>query len=354
MSSPLEIDGSYGEGGGQILRTALGLAALTGQPFVMTNIRSQRTKPGLMPQHLTGILAMADVCGARVEGAKMGSTDIEFEPGERARPGEYTFDVADVAHGGSAGSVTLLLQSLLVPLALAPGASKLTLKGGTHVAWSPSYDFVVEVLFPVLKRMGITATAKLVSWGFFPKGGGRINVEIEPAESLLPLVLAERGELKLIHGRAVACNLKSHIAVRMINRARNLLSGLGVPVQINPERVKAQSTGAALFLRAEYENVTVGFTALGEPRKPSEKVAEEACAELMEYIETDAPFTPHLSDQLLLPAAFADGRSEIRTSRITSHLMTNAHVIGLFLPDRVRVEGDEGEPGVVVVEGTAP
>jgi len=354
MNSAVEIDGSYGEGGGQILRTALGLSALTGKPFAMSGIRAQRSKPGLMPQHVAGVLAMADVCGAKIDGARIGSTDVDFEPGEQIRPGNYTFDIAEVAHGGSAGSVTLLLQSLLVPLALAPAASKLTLKGGTHVAWSPTCDFVVDVLFPILKRMGINATANLVSWGFFPKGGGRINVEIEPAESLVPLTLSERGELKLVHGRAVACNLKSHIAVRMINRARNVLSGMEVPVQVNPERVKAQSTGAALFLRAEYENVTAGFSALGEPRKPSEKVAEEACAELMEYNETGAPFTPHLADQLLLPAVFADGRSEIRTSRITTHLMTNAHVIGQFLPDRIEIDGAEGRPGLVVVEGASP
>lgn len=353
MNSTVEIDGSYGEGGGQILRTALGLSAVTGKPFTMSSIRAQRSKPGLMPQHLTGVLAVAEVCGANVEGAKLGSTDVQFEPGGQVRPGEYTFDVAEVAHGGSAGSVTLLLQSLLVPLALAPGPSNLTLKGGTHVDWSPTFDFVAEVLFPVLGRMGITARAKLVSWGFFPKGGGRINVEIEPTESIEPLVLSERGELKLIHGRAVACNLKSHIAVRMINRARNFLSGLGVPVQVNPERVKAQSTGAALFLRAEYEHVTAGFSALGEPRKPSEKVAEEACTELVEHDEDGAPLTPHLADQLLLPAAFAPGRSEIRTSRVTKHLLTNAHVIRQFLPVTIDVEGAEGESGVIGVEGAS-
>jgi len=353
MNAAVEIDGSYGEGGGQILRTALGLSALTGKPFAMTEIRAQRSKPGLMPQHLAGVLAMADVCGARVEGAKIASTEIEFEPGGQVKPGDYTFDIAEVSHGGSAGSVTLLLQSLLVPLALAPGASKLTLKGGTHVAWSPTFDFVVDVLIPILSNMGIHATANLVSWGFFPKGGGRINVEIEPTEVIAPLNLTERGELKLIHGRAVACNLKSHVAVGMVNRARNVLSGMDAPAQIDAERVKGQSTGAVLFLRAEYENVTVGFSALGEPRKPSEKVAEEACAELMAHDENGAPFTPHLADQLLLPAALADGRSEIRTSRITKHLLTNAHVIREFLPVTIDVDGSEYEPGTITVKGSS-
>lgn len=354
MDAVIEIDGSYGEGGGQILRTALSLSALTGKPFAMTGVRAGRSKPGLMPQHLAGVLALADVCGARVEGAKIGSTDIQFEPGGEVRPGDYTFDVAEVAHGGSAGSVTLLLQSLLAPLALAPGPSKLALLGGTHVEWSPTFDFVADVLFPVLSRMEIHATATLVAWGFFPKGGGRVNVEVEPAESLAPLTLSERGELKLIHGRAVACNLKSHIAVRMINRARNMLSAMEVPVQINPERVKGQGAGAVLFLRAEYEHVTAGFSALGEPRKPSEKVAEQACSELMEHDENGAPVTPHLADQLLVPAAVAGGRSEIRTSRVTRHLLTNAHVVRQFLPATVDIEGAEGEPGVIAVEGAPP
>jgi RNA 3'-terminal phosphate cyclase (ATP) len=354
MNRTVEIDGSYGEGGGQILRTALSLSALTGTPFDMTGIRAARSKPGLMPQHLAGVLAMADVCSARVEGGKIASTEIAFEPGGHAKPGEYTVDVAEVAHGGSAGSVTLLLQSLLVPLALAPGTSKLSLMGGTHVAWSPTVDFVVEVLLPVLSRMGVKATVELVSWGFFPKGGGRITVEIQPTEALEPLILTERGELKLIHGRAVVCNLKSHIAVRMINRARNLLSAMEVPAQIEPERVKGKSAGAVLFLRAEYEEVTAGFSALGEPRKPSDKVAEEACEELIAHDENGAPCPPQLADQLLLPAAVAGGRSEIRTSRITNHLMTNAHVIRQFLPARIEIDGAEGEPGVIVVEGSSP
>jgi RNA 3'-terminal phosphate cyclase (ATP) len=353
MNPAVEIDGSYGEGGGQILRTALALSALTGRPFSIKEIRAQRSKPGLMPQHLAGVMAMADVCDARVEGGKIASTEVEFEPGGPVKPGDYTFDVAEVAHGGSAGSVTLLLQSLLVPLALAPGASKLTLKGGTHVEWSPPFDFVVDVLFPVLSKMGIDASATLVSWGFFPKGGGRINVEIQPTDAIAPLTDAERGELKLIHGRAVACNLKSHIAVRMINRARNVLSELDTPTQVNPERVKGQSAGAVLFLRAEYENVTAGFSALGEPRKPSEKVAEEACADLMAHDATGAPFTPQLADQLLLPAAMAAGRSEIRTSRVTRHLLTNAHVIRQFLPVTIDVDGSVDEPGAITVEGAS-
>ncbi len=352
MSEKVEIDGSYGEAGGQVLRTALSLSALTGRPTVIESVRAGRSKPGLMPQHLTGVLAMADICGAKFDGARLGSTEVEFEPGGAVRPGEYTFDIAGATHGGSAGSVTLLLQSLLLPLALSPGPSSLTLMGGTHVAWSPTFEFMTGVLFPILSRMGLNATARLVSWGFYPKGGGRINVDIEPVETLAPVTLIERGELKLIHGRAIACNLKSHIAVRMINRSRNILTALEVPVKIDPERVKAKSAGAVLFIAAEYEHLTAGFSAMGEPHKPSERVAEEACGDLVEHHENGSPCPARLADQLLLPAALANGRSEIHTSRITTHLLTNAHVIEQFLPVKIEIDGDENRPGVIVVDNT--
>jgi RNA 3'-terminal phosphate cyclase (ATP) len=354
MDSHVEIDGSYGEGGGQVLRTAISLSALTRKPVRVTDVRAGRSKPGLAPQHLTGVRALAEACRAEVEGAEIGSTDVVFEPTAEIRPGDYTFDVAEAAHGGSAGSVSLILQSLLLPLALAQTPSKLTIKGGTHVPWSPPYDFIADVYLPILSRMGVNASARQVSWGFFPAGGGRITVDIEPTKEVAPLSLVERGELKFVHGRAVACNLKSHIAVRMINRARNMLSGLGVPVNITPERVKGKGPGAFFFLRAEYENVTAGFSALGEPRKPSDKVAEEACGEFMEHDETGPPATAQLADQLLLPAAVASGRTEILTSRITKHLMTNAHVIRQFLPVQIDVDGNEGESGTIVVEGSAP
>jgi len=353
METHVEIDGSYGEGGGQILRTALSLSTVTGKSVQITNIRANRSRPGLAPQHLTCVVALSEICDAEVEDAELGSTEVSFRPTVPAKPGNYTFNVADASRGGSAGSVTLILQLLLLPLALSSGPSKLTLKGGTHVPWSPPFDFMTDVYLPLLARMGVNADAKLVSWGFFPAGGGRITVEIEPTQEIAPLNMTERGELKLIYGQAVACKLKSHIAVRMINRARNMLSAVTVPKNINPERVKGQGPGASFFLRAEYDLVTAGFSALGEPRKPSEKVAEEACGEFLEHDENGAPITPQLADQLLLPAALANGRSEIRTSRITPHLLTNAHVIQQFVPAKIEIDGNEGDSGIITVEGPA-
>lgn len=351
MDAIVDIDGSLGEGGGQVVRTALALSVVTGKPLRISKIRSGRSKPGLAAQHVTVVRALAEVCDASVDGDVVGSTEVAFEPASPARPGDYVFDVSDAAKGGSAGSVTLILQALLLPLALAGETSRLTLKGGTHVSWSPPFDFVDVAYLPILGRMGLTASCRLVAWGFYPVGGGRIAVEIQPTASLTPIELTERGELKGIRGRAIACNLPSHIAVRMVNRARNLLTDLEVPIRLDPEKVRGNGPGAAICLAAEYEHVVAGFSALGARGKPAPTVAEEACEALREHDENGAPVTPHLADQLLLPASLASGRTVFRTSRVTQHLLTNADVIREFLPVRIDVEGAEGSSGTVSIDG---
>jgi RNA 3'-terminal phosphate cyclase (ATP) len=351
MDTVVDIDGSVGEGGGQVVRTALALSVLTGKPTRIGEIRAGRSKPGLAPQHLTVVRALAEVCGASVEGARIGSTEVRFEPASPARPGDYVFDVSEAAKGGSAGSVTLVLQALLLPLALSGATSHLTLKGGTHVSWSPPFEFITEAYLPVLGPMGLSASCRLVAWGFYPVGGGRIAVEIRPAAGFAPLELTDRGELKRIRGRAVACNLPSHIPVRMVNRARNLLADLDAPLRLEPERVRGKGPGAAFFLAAEYEGVVAGFSALGARGKPAPDVAEEACAALSDHDENGAPVTPHLADQILLPASLAKGRTVFRTSRITRHLLTNADIIREFLPAHIDVVGSEGSPGEVSIDG---
>jgi len=348
----MEIDGSYGEGGGQVVRTALTLSVLTGKPVCIEKIRAGRRKPGLAPQHLTTVRALAEICDAEVAGAKIGSTVVSFVPRSVPKAGSYAFDVSEAAGGGSAGAVTLILQALLLPLSFAREPSRLTLVGGTHVAWSPPFDFVSDVYLPTLQAMGIHAQCRLVAWGFYPVGGGRIGVEIEPAETLSPIVVPVRGEPERVRGRAVACNLPSHIAVRMANRACGLLAPLDVPCAVTTERARAKGPGAGIFLTVEYAHARAGFSALGERGKPSEAVAEEACRGLVEHDETGAPITAQLADQLLLPCALARGRSEFRVSRVTPHLLTNAHVIGRFaLPVRMDIRGDEGRAGEVIVEG---
>lgn len=361
MQATIDIDGSYGEGGGQVLRTALALSALTGHPTRIQQIRARRRHPGLAPQHLTGVLALAEVCNAEVRGAERRSTEVEFRPRTPPHADDYLFDVAQAARSGSAGSVTLLLQTLLLPLAFADTTSNFVLKGGTHVAWSPPYDYLAHVYLPTLAPMGLAADCRLAAWGFYPAGGGQLDGRVYalarsvdqpgPGGSLTPLVRDERGALKRVWGKAVACNLPAHIPQRMTDRAQSLLSSAGISSAITPQRVGGAGPGAGIFLIAEYEEALAGFSALGQRGKPSEAVAEEACQTLLAFHASGAPVDRHLADQLLLPMALADGSSRFRTAHITQHLLTNAHIIRQFLPVRITIDGDEGGPGNVQVEG---
>jgi len=347
------IDGSTGEGGGQVLRTALTLSVLTGQPVEVHNIRAGRPKPGLRPQHLTAVHAAAAICGARVEGAELDSQALRFAPQGPAQAGRYAFDVAQIAGQGSAGAVGLVLQTVLLPLALADGESHLTLHGGTHVPWAPSVDYLKEVFLPTAARMGIRAEIELVAWGFYPVGGGEVQVRIEGrAGPLAPLRLTERGPLRRVWGFGVAANLPSHIPQRIANRARNVLRGAGLPADVQARRVRSAGPGAAVFLFAEYEGVAAGFAAYGRKGLPSDKVAQAACDELLAHHRTGAPVDPHLADQLVLPAALAQGTSIIVTSAVTGHLLTNLSVVQAFLPVEVEVEGKKGAPGRVTIQGT--
>jgi RNA 3'-terminal phosphate cyclase (ATP) len=360
----IEIDGSYGEGGGQVLRTALTLSVITGQAVHLRLIRAGRRNPGLQPQHLTGVLALAKVCAAELRGAGLKSTEIVFAPQSKPRMGEYEFDVAAVAQGGSAGSVILIAQTLLLPLAFAGGPSHLTLMGGTHVPWSPSFHYLAHVYLPMVARMGLRAEAKLEAWGFYPVGGGRVTVSITPTPDSPPLTgnvptgegpgmealaLLSRGPLNRVWGTGVAANLPAHIPQRIVSRTRNLLAEGGVRAEITPVRERAAGPGAGLFLVAEYEHTLAGFSSIGEKGKPSEQVAEEAALDLLAHHRSGEPVDMHLADQLLLPMALASGRSEFRTCRITQHLLTNAHIIQQFLPVRIEIEGEEHDAGRVVV-----
>ena len=348
----LVIDGSYGEGGGQVLRTALALAILTGQPMCFEHIRAGRRKPGLRPQHLTGVRAAAAVCGARLEGAALGSQMLTFVPGGPPRPGEYIFDVTEAARGGSAGSVGLVLQTVLLPLALAGGESRLTLRGGTHVPWAPSVSYLEHVFLPNLTRMGVRVQVELVRWGFYPAGGGEIQVRIMGREGpLCPILLTGRGELRRVWGTAAVMNLPAHIPQRLAARARNVLAEAGLQAQVEPRRLRGAGPGAGIFLFAECAHATAGFTAYGRKGLPAERVAEAACEELLAHHRSGAPADPHLADQLVLPMALAAGESRVITSRVSQHLLTNVWVVQQFLARELRIEGEPGAPGTLVVMG---
>lgn len=344
----IEIDGAYGEGGGQVLRTALSLSTLTGQGVHIRSVRANRSNPGLAPQHLTAVRALAGICDADVEGAALRSTELTFQPRSHPHAGTYTFNVAEAAEGGSAGSVTLLAQALLLPLLFADGPSTLTLTGGTHVLWSPSFEYLDRVYLPALAQSGSNVDASLSAWGFYPVGQGQITLDISPVERHLHAVtLTMRGALECISGVAVASNLPSHIPQRMTDRARSLLGDLDARFAVQPKRVTGPGPGAGIFLIAEYEHARAGFAGHGKKGKPSETVAEEACEALLAHHRAGAPVDAHLADQLVVPLALAVGRSEFRTAHITDHLRTNTHIITHFIDAEFDVVGT----GSVVVYG---
>lgn len=326
------IDGSYGEGGGQVLRTSLTLAMLGGKAVQIERIRAGRRKPGLAAQHLTAVRAAAAICDATVSGDEMGSQWLRFEPGAGPRPGEYIFDVAKVGGGGSAGAVSLVFQTVFLPLALAPGPTCLILRGGTHVAWSPPFHYLAEVYLPTLASLGVEATPELRRWGFYPVGGGEMVFQINGgAPDVRALTLTDRGQVERVWGTAVVSNLPSHIPQRMANRARNVLAEAGLKAELNAERVRGDGPGAGIFILTEHANgVRAGFTAYGRKGLPSEHVAEAACSDLLRYCRSDAPIDMHLADQLILPLAIGDGVSRFATCRVTEHLRTNIWVVEQF------------------------
>jgi len=340
----LTIDGSYGEGGGQILRTALALSTVMDRPVLIEKIRAGRRNPGLQAQHLAGIKALAEITRAEVEGATIGSISLRFVPTQIAH-GAYRWDV------GTAGAISLVLQAVLVPLAFAPAESHITITGGTHVPWSPPFTYVEQVLLPTLQGMGFRVSLRLGRWGFYPRGGGVVEGTIEPSV-LKPLTLTRRGPLTEIVGLSAVAGLPIGIAERQRQRALARLSSLGVPCRIESISVEAWSPGTVLFLLISCEGGRAGFSSLGEKGKPAERVSDEACDQVLAYLEREGAADPFLADQLLLPMALAPGSSSMTTTRVTEHLLTNQWVVEQFLPGRVGVEGDVGQPGRVTIEGS--
>ncbi|HLB24905.1 MAG TPA: RNA 3'-terminal phosphate cyclase [Nitrospirota bacterium] len=341
------ISGSYGEGGGQILRSSLSLSALLGEPVKILNIRRNRPKPGLRPQHLTSVLAVKELSRGEVTGAEVGSTELAFVPRD-VRPGAYDFDVSRIT--GSAGSVTLILQTILPVLALSHGQSRVTLAGGTHVPWSPPFHFIERCFLPAVGRLGINATVSIERWGFYPKGGGRVVADVTPSAKLVPVDLTSRGRLVGVKLISAAANLPEGIAQRQADAAKGAVAGAGVEPDVEIINAPSPGQGTFVYISAEFENVTLGFSALGERGKRAETVGLEAARDFLGFMEMGACVDERLADQLVLYMALAEGSSRMSVERVTSHLMTNIWVVGQFLPDvHIKVEGEEGSPGIVEV-----
>lgn len=319
----LTLDGSIGEGGGQILRTCLTLSMLTSEPFRIDRIRAGRAKPGLLRQHLTAVKAAAQISGAKVDGAELGSKSLTFIPGE-IRAGDYQFAI------GSAGSTTLVLQTVLPALAMATAASRVTVRGGTHNKGAPPFEFLDRAYLPLLRRIGFKIDARLIRPGYFPAGGGEIMVEIAPATALASLDLEDAGEPKARRIDAVVSALPFDIAEREAALAGRLL---GWPVEAlrAHEETRADGHGNVVMATLEYDQLTEVFTAFGERGVSAEDVAGRLVDEVRAYLAARAPVGPHLADQLLLPMALAGG-GRLITSAPTQHTQTNSQVIAKFLP----------------------
>lgn len=334
-----QIDGSQGEGGGQVLRTSLALACLTQTPIQILNIRARRPKPGLQAQHLQAVRAAGAITRAKVSGDQMGSQSLYFAPGP-VQAGEYAFDI------GTAGATTLVLQTVFLPLCFAESVSHLTITGGTHVPWSPAFPYVEGNWLPCLREMGVNATVTLDRAGFYPRGGGRVRAEVHPGGALTPLQWMERGAPRGVRALSGAANLPGHVKQRQSARLR---AALGKQGTVEIQELSAPSPGSVAVIFAEYENGRGCFVGLGKKGKPAEAVAEEAISGLNKFLASPSTVDEYLADQLLLPLAFATGPSEFTTVEITQHLLTNAAVIEEFGGAEIRIEGALGEFGRVTV-----
>jgi RNA 3'-terminal phosphate cyclase (ATP) len=326
------IDGSEGEGGGQVLRTALGLSIVTGRPFRLANIRAGRKRPGLMRQHLTAVEAACAVGKARCGELGVGATELEFEP-EGIAAGDHAFAV------GTAGSTVLVLQTVLPALALADRPSRLVLSGGTHNPNAPPFEFLARTFLPQFERMGPRVRAILARPGFHPAGGGRIEVEIEPVARLEPIELVERGERRRVEARALVAALPGEIAAREITTVARILPWPEASRRIEqlPDEF---GPGNVVLLEAEHEHVTEIATGFGRLGVAAEAVAEHAAKRMAGYLASPAAVGPYLADQLLLPLALAGG-GRFTTVKPTLHSRTAAAVIERFLDVPIRFEEQE-------------
>jgi len=336
----IEIDGGFGEGGGQILRTSLSLSCITGCALKLFNIRKSRQKPGLMPQHLTCVNAISDICSAEVAGNETGSTELMFVPGKTAS-GKYFFDIR------TAGSSSLVFQTLLPPLLHAGGPSQIIVKGGTHVPFSPQYDYISEVFISMLDRLGLRVKSSISRYGFYPKGGGEVGFMIFPARKISGINAFVKGDLLAIHGYSAVANLPLHIAERQKRSLIQVLAPLSANIGII--EVPSFGQGTFVFLKGEYENVPSGFSSLGERGKPAEIVGTEAALLFKDHHNSSGCLDPHLADQIVIYLGLANENSVFTTSRITQHLLTNLWVIEKFLKIRYEIEGSLDSEGKVTL-----
>jgi len=345
----IEVDGSYGEGGGQVLRTAVALAAVLSKEIHVFNIRAGRAEPGLRPQHMTGVQAAAELCSANLQGLEVGATEFVFKPG-KLRAGTFRFDV------GTAGSVTLVRQTLMPMLAFAPGPVQLEITGGTDVKWSPPIDYVRLVTLPILKKIGYHGHMETVRRGHYPKGGGLVRFSTDGHSKLQPLTNDKPGSISTIYGISHATALPRHVAERQATSAKKRLEEAKLPsssieVEVVDDR-RQMSPGSGIVLSAENQNGnTLGSDALGERGRPAEEVGSTAGRILIEEIRSGAILDRHMGDIIVPYLVLANGKSELSVSRVTQHTRTNLKVSEWITGIRFDLEGEMDQHGKISVDG---
>lgn len=345
----IEIDGSMMEGGGQILRMALTYSALLQTPVKIYNIRAGRKPPGLKPQHLTTVKAVAKLCSTRIEGLEVGSTELTFTP-KLPRGGEYVFDIK------TAGSISLLLQCVIPIMAFADSDSKIIAKGGTVVKQSPPIQTLDRVILESARSMGLKARLKIIREGFYPKGGGIVEAYIESIEDLKPLTLKTKPEIRSVEGVSVCGKLPDHVAERQARSAEKILNDRGFRTEINKVVIRGDSAplspGSYICLWSARENSAfIGADALGERGKPAEKVGLEAAESLLSQIETGAPVDFHTADNLIIWCSLAEGESCFTASRLTPHILSAVELARRMLNTSFDVDGELGKPVRIKCKG---
>ena len=325
----IEIDGSEGEGGGQILRTALTLSMITGHPFRISAIRARRNKPGLLRQHLTAVQAATEICGARVTGATPGSLQLEFIPGT-IRGGNYQYAI------GTAGSCTLVLQTILPALWFADIPSTVSVTGGTHNPAAPSADFLIRAWLPLLQRMGVTMDITLLRHGFYPTGGGELRAGITPTPDLRPLSLPAKGQIRSTRATAILAHVPHHVGQRELDQLASRLGDIEGQIR---QLSAGEGPGNVVLVEIVCEHLTELFINFGAKSISAESVAEKVARQAAKYRNTPAAVGEYLADQLLIPMALA-GQGHFTTSALSPHLRSNSTVIEQFLP--VSIQLDDG------------
>ncbi len=343
----IEIAGDHLEGGGQIVRTAVGLSALTGKPCRIFNIRYGRKKPGLAAQHMKGIEAAARLCHGQVEGLSLGSQDVVFQP-SGITGGRFEIDI------GTAGSIPLILQTLILPSTRAERDVEFEITGGTHVRWAPSIDYFQEIFCAILLRLGVEVRSEVDRVGFYPKGGGTVRVNIRPGRGLEPLNMTKRGDLRAVFAESIASRdlEKAKVAERQILGVEKVFEIDDATV----EYVDTYSTGSSIHLTARFPNCRLGASSLGERGKPAERVGNEAARLLSDQIRSGACLDRWMADQILPYLALAGSESEVTVAEVTNHCLTNIWVIEKFLPVKFEVTAGRGSPARILVrpEGHLP